>query len=172
MQPDHSYGYVLGLQQKIEVNNDSTLLLTFEMADVGNTIGTTLRPTAPWYRHSLIPGGYTNDGQLLGAYMGPGSNTQELNLYYRSGFYFFGLGVQRWLFDADYYYAQNPALSNPASYVYYNLLISESLRCGIVFGRYEIGTSVTFTQNSDRNFVMGNDVNNWNAELSFKVTLE
>ena len=172
MQPDHSYGYVLGLQQKIEIGTASTMLLTFEMADVGNTIGTNLRPTAPWYRHGLITGGYTNDGQGLGAYMGPGSNSQELNLYYRSGFYFVGVGIQRWLFDADYYYSQNPGASDSVSYMHYNLLVSESLRSGVRLGAYEIGASVSYTNNNDRDFIIGNNVGNWHAELSFKATLQ
>jgi hypothetical protein len=164
MQPDHDAGYVAGLQQKIELGGDSRILVTFEMADVGTNIGDTLRPSGSWYVSDLpSQDGYTEDGQVMGAPMGPGSNTQELDIYYRGGSYYLGLGMQRWLYDADYYYSLAPA-----SYLDYDLLLSGTIRAGFMVGRAEIGASAAYTIDYNRNFTAGDDVGNWHMELSFK----
>ncbi len=137
------------------------------MANVGINIGDTLRASGAWYISDLpSQGGYTNDGQLMGAPMGPGSNTQELDVYYRGEFFFFSLGMQRWLYDADYYYSLAPT-----SYLNYNLLMSGSLRGGVMFGAFELGASVTYTTNYNRNFVPNNTVDNWHCELSVKTKI-
>lgn len=167
MQPDHDSGLVAGIQKKFELGARSKILVTFEMANVGINIGDTLRASGAWYISDLpSQGGYTNDGQLMGAPMGPGSNTQELDVYYRGEFFFFSLGMQRWLYDADYYYSLAPT-----SYLNYNLLMSGSLRGGVMFGAFELGASVTYTTNYNRNFVPNNTVDNWHCELSVKTKI-
>jgi len=165
MQPDHSMGYVGGVQQKIELGPASRILISYEMADVGNTIGSIVRPTGSWYRHGLTEGGYTNDGQILGAYMGPGSNTQELNIYYQASGFFVRIGLQRWLFDADYYYSLNPA-----SYANYNLLFSYMIGSGIKLGTVEIGASIFYTYNYNRNFIPGDPIENLHLDFSVKAS--
>jgi hypothetical protein len=166
MQPDHSQGYVAGIQQKMEFSENSIVLVTFEVADVGNTLGTILRPTGSWYRHSQTYGGYTNDGQLLGAYMGPGSNTQELNLYYLGGSFFFGFGLQRWIFDSDFFYTQSPI-----NYLLYDMMLSGTVRSGVELEGIDIGVSATFTENYNRNFRIGKDYHNWHGEFSIKAKI-
>ena len=170
MQPDHDSGFVAGIQQKFALEGNSDILVTFEMANVGTNIGDTMRPSGSWYTSLPVVGGYTEDGQVMGAPMGPGSNTQELDVYYRSGTYFLGLGVQRWLYDADYFYSvtNTSYAENPNGYMTYDMLISGTVRAGIELDEVELGASVTYTKDYDRNFVVGNDVNNWHAELSCK----
>jgi len=100
--------------------------------------------------------------------MGPGSNMQELDIYYRGSSFFAGLGLQRWIFDADYYY--QPGV-NRGSSQNYNLLLSASLRAGIALERLEFGGSITYNDNLNRNFIQANTMINVHLELSAKAKL-
>ena len=170
MQPDHSDGYTAGIQQKLTFGDSSRLLISIEFSDLGNNIGTTVRPTGSWYRHSIddngnIDPGYTNDGQVMGAPEGPGSNTQEINVYYQRDGWFLGLGMQREIFDADYFYS---LFSGAQNYMDYNLLLTETLRGGFRIGRFEIGAAVAYTNNWNRDFIVNNDLDNWHMEIAVK----
>jgi len=118
MQPDHSEAYVAGLTKSFGLNGGK-LILNLEMADFGNTRGTNIRPTGPWYRHYVLPGGYTNDGQVLGAGIGTGSNSQYVGLRYLSSWGEAGLGFERIAFDTDYFYSF--AVADSYYYRHYNL---------------------------------------------------
>lgn len=62
--------------------------------------------TRTWYTHSRIRQGYTHNGQLLGAGIGPGSNSQRLNLSWLNGFNKFGIHGERVIHNNDFYYYQ------------------------------------------------------------------
>jgi hypothetical protein len=171
MQPTHSYGYVLGMQQKAALSSSCDLLFSGEMADVGNDIGSTIRPTGSWYRHTLvdnngIDGGYTNGGQLLGSPMGPGSNSQEINAYLNFHSWFIGLGLQRLIMDADYFYS----IAKPWGYYGYNMQLTGTLRFGMELQSWlEFGAAFAFTQNWNRDFSPGLAPNG-HVELAFRVS--
>ena len=44
------------------------------------TGGRLLRSAGSWYHHSWVNHGYTNYGEVLGAAIGPGSNSQYLSI--------------------------------------------------------------------------------------------
>jgi len=48
-----------------------------------------------WYTSSIIRQGYTNQGQLLGASIGPGSNSQTINFSWNKGFNMIGIYFER-----------------------------------------------------------------------------
>ncbi len=62
--------------------------------------------TRSWYTNSRIRQGYTNNGQLLGAGIGPGSNSQRLNISWLKGFNKFGIHGERVIHNNDFYYYQ------------------------------------------------------------------
>ena len=171
MQPEHSDGYVMGLQQKIPIGNWGRLLLSLEIADLGNNIGTTIRGTGSWYRHSIIDnggvdGGYTNLGQVMGSPMGPGSNSQELNVYLDRDNWFVGLGIQRMIYDADYFYTY----AKQMGYYGYNLMLTGTLRFGITLTPHvELGSAFAFTNNWNMNFGSVAFAPNGHVELAIKV---
>ncbi|HUX43069.1 MAG TPA: capsule assembly Wzi family protein [Rectinemataceae bacterium] len=169
MQPDHSQGYVIGLQQRIAAGDIGQLLVSAEFSDLGNTIGSTIRPTGSWYRHSLVDnngvdGGYTNDGQIFGSPMGPGSNAQEVNVYFLGNPWFVGIGMQRLLMDADYSYT-TVHITNLS----YNLYLTTTFRAGIrLADSVELSSAIAFVTNWNHNFVPGS-VNNWHVEAGVKI---
>ena len=51
--------------------------------------------TNSWYTHPYIAQGYTNDGQVMGASVGPGGNSQTINLAWVKGKKRIGLQIDR-----------------------------------------------------------------------------
>lgn len=60
--------------------------------------------TRSWYTHPRIRQGYTHNGQLLGAGIGPGSNSQTLNVTWIKGFNRIGVTAERVAHNKDFYY--------------------------------------------------------------------
>ena len=105
-EPDHSQAYMLGFQ-KIGRWGDARLRWYGELAHL--TASTTLRSgrgVVSFYTHSEVVQGYTNRGQLLGAWMGPGSDGQVLGVERMTPRRTTGLMLERVRFDADAYYNQ------------------------------------------------------------------
>ena len=68
-------------------------------------------PTTPltfegnsWYTSKAVPHGFTNDGQILGAHIGPGSNSQIGSISYVNGFTKIGVEFERLVHNNDFYY--------------------------------------------------------------------
>jgi hypothetical protein len=107
-QPDHAQAYTLGIQ-KIVPGVNRWLRVQAEMTHLN--AGTTSRSgrgggnVVAYYVHSRIAQGYTNEGQLLGAWIGPGSNTQFIAADLMGGHTSWGAYVERIAHDNDAYYA-------------------------------------------------------------------
>ena len=56
-----------------------------------------------WYTNEIIKQGYTNQGQILGAPIGPGSNSQTINLSYHYKFNHIGILVERISQNNDFF---------------------------------------------------------------------
>lgn len=63
--------------------------------------------TRSWYTHSRVRHGYTHHGQLLGAGIGPGSNSQTLSISWIKGFNRVGVRAERVAHNKDFYYYSN-----------------------------------------------------------------
>jgi len=73
-----------------------------------------------WYLSNVINQGYSNNGQLMGSSIGPGSNNQNISVSWNKGYNKIGVFVERTAFNNDFYYSvyYNPYASN--GYGYYN----------------------------------------------------
>jgi hypothetical protein len=56
-----------------------------------------------WYTSDIIKQGYTNQGQILGASIGPGSNSQTINLSYHYKYNHIGIMVERITQNNDFF---------------------------------------------------------------------
>jgi hypothetical protein len=56
-----------------------------------------------WYTSTQVRQGYTNDAQLLGASIGPGSNSQMMGISWNKGYNRVGLHVERFVHNNDFY---------------------------------------------------------------------
>jgi hypothetical protein len=73
-----------------------------------------------WYLSTIVQQGWSNNGQLIGASIGPGSNNQSISLSWNKGYNKIGIFVERTVFNNDFYYSvyYNPYAAN--GYGYYN----------------------------------------------------
>ena len=71
-----------------------------------------------WYTNETVQQGWSNNGQLMGSSIGPGSNNQSINVSWNKGYNKIGIALERTIFNNDFYYV---AYYNPyAQYSYYN----------------------------------------------------
>jgi hypothetical protein len=63
-----------------------------------------IREPDSWYTHSYVRQGYTHLGKTIGAGIGPGSNSQTLELAWIKGLKKIGLQFERVRYNSDYYY--------------------------------------------------------------------
>ena len=73
-----------------------------------------------WYTSTITRQGWSNNGQLMGASIGPGSNSQNISVSWNKGYNKIGIFVERTVYNNDFYYATyyNPYAAN--GYGYYN----------------------------------------------------
>lgn len=103
VEPDHTAAYLIGLRKLVPINKrkGEYLQAGIELTELQQTI---LPALGGWYTNSKIRQGYTNQGQVMGAGIGPGSNLQSLNIGWVKGIKRAGFQVERYLHNNDLYY--------------------------------------------------------------------
>ena len=101
--PEHTQGYTLGLQW-LRPLGAGEVRLQAEHTYIEESPTYAWMPTGSWYASALVPQGYTNEGQGLGASVGPGGSGQWFAADWlrgrgRGGVF---LGRIRWAQDAYY----------------------------------------------------------------------
>ncbi len=107
-------GYVAGVRKLIETGKQNSYIeLAAEITQLrlpdpvlifNNSNPFTAPKTNSWYTHDYVSQGYTNRGQLMGASIGPGSNSQTINVSWINGLKKIGLQFERVLHNNDFYY--------------------------------------------------------------------
>lgn len=110
LEPAHSSAYILGLRKLFLLNHQKETYLQLIVESIhlaGNQ--TTIRRNpyltyGMWYLHHQIRHGYTNQGQLLGAGIGPGSNLQTADISWVKSLKQIGITLERYVHDNDFWY--------------------------------------------------------------------
>lgn len=105
LSPQHSRAYLVGFRKLIYLNKSEKQYLDIgaEFTQLSQSIDRVLRGAGSWYIHGQILQGHTNRGEVLGAGIGPGGNLQTLNIHWNKGFNRFGLQLDRFEHQADFY---------------------------------------------------------------------
>jgi len=99
--------YIVGMKKLANLRaNKSYLSFSAEIA-VLELPGTLQSDSSKrsWYTSNYVRQGYTNEGQVLGAGIGPGSNSQMLDISWNKGFTSTGVQLQRIVHNKDLYYS-------------------------------------------------------------------
>ena len=98
-------GYVAGFRKLFAQKKPNQFMeLAVEVTQLELPTAQLIQQSASWYTHSYVRQGFTNQGRVLGAGIGPGSNSQLLDISWVKGFTKIGLQFQRLLHNNDFYY--------------------------------------------------------------------
>lgn len=107
-------GYMVGFRKLLPLDGDGKkgyILLNAEITQLqlpdarlvfNPTNFLSVPKTNSWYTHPYIAQGFTNEGQLIGASIGPGSNSQTLNIAWVKGKKRIGLQIDRLANNNDF----------------------------------------------------------------------
>ena len=100
--PDRSRGFNIGVIKVSDLKNGAKLLFNYEHTTLANnqTRQVTIAPS--YYIHSVVDQGYTNNGQIMGASVGPGANADFLRVNYYHKKHILGFNYHRNRHNDDY----------------------------------------------------------------------
>jgi hypothetical protein len=173
LEPDHSRAYTIGFQKTLPASSGAYVLRA-ENTTLGQTQTVLLRVTGlglgalgggAIYTHSQVTEGYTNDGQLLGAPIGPGSNSQYLGLDRYTSHGRYGVFLERIRYDDDYAWG---ALENvPSGYLSQETDLTLGLNMFRFAHDFDWGLALELTDELNRYFMLEHDIPN--VKLSFNI---
>lgn len=175
--PEHSQGLTIGFSKLIE-SGVGDFMLSFEFTELMQQRDYVFHPAGPWYRHAWGDSyhqGYSNSGQIFGAPIGPGSNSQTIELVYFRKSQKHELKFNRTLYDNDYFYnvyVPNVGL-NGANYFDASLYaerveLNMSLKSTFNFDTYDLMGGFTISYYMNHNYIPSNDLWNFYAQLGFR----
>jgi hypothetical protein len=163
LEPEHSQAYTVGFQKGLELDGGRRLALRGELTHLERDGSLRIRATPVYYAHHLITQGYTHDGQVLGAGIGPGGNQQHLGVDLYDSWGRAGVMVQRRVTDNDAFYEW--AEDNDGTFNDHDVSLDVGLN-GLYFaGDLEVGGQTILTRQLNRYF-FGRSVWNWNVGVS------
>ena len=103
MSPEHSRAYTLGMTKLMPYKgrNDEYIQLGIELTHMEQSLDRVFRDAGEWYIHSPVIHGYTQQGEVLGAGIGPGGNLQSVNIGWVKGLKQIGLQLERYEHNGD-----------------------------------------------------------------------
>lgn len=105
VEPEHTRAYVVGFRKLVPLRRSDEFIqfgIEFTQLEKGTTRNT--RASETWYSHYQVTDGYTNNGQVLGAGIGPGSNLQSIDVNWVKGLKKIGLTFERLVNNNDLFY--------------------------------------------------------------------
>ncbi len=103
---DHyNRGYVVGLRKISGKNSHNTRFeVTAEITQLDATKANEIYTASSWYINENVRHGYTQLGKVIGAGIGPGSNSQSIDISMLKGKAKFGILLERLVHNNDFYY--------------------------------------------------------------------
>ena len=131
-----------------------------------------------WYLGSYLRQGYTNDGQLLGAGVGPGGSSQLLELNWRKNVNRIGLAVERRVHNNDFY---EYTFVNSKDFRRFYVDFSSTIKMDWQYKKWLFGPRLSYImtnnynwwlqQTNDIYFVNGKDVQQFALQFNFQYQL-
>jgi hypothetical protein len=101
---DYRRAYVAGLRKLFTLKNGAYLQLATEFTQMQAPTAELIMDPDSWYTDRSVRQGYTNMGQVIGAGIGPGSNSQAIEFSWVKGLKRIGLEFERIRYNSDFYY--------------------------------------------------------------------
>lgn len=130
LEPEHSRAYVIGFRKLFETTKDAAFELTAELTNLQIPSTNLVREQESWYAHHQVRDGYTHQGQVMAAGIGPGGSSQTIGLSWLKPLNKMGLLFERVVHNNDFYYYAFASRRNYWSHwVDLSVLFSKSWQC-------------------------------------------
>lgn len=168
---DHSRATTIGLQ-KVFLISENNFLFSWEWTQMEQTASRLLRNAGSWYEHSWTYDGYTNNGEVLGASIGPGSNSHYFALNRVKEKEKLGIAFEIIDQDNDFYHEAFSSARDPRRYWkdfnfhfnYSNKINSFWFSSNIIYSR-SLNYKWDLNDNATNYYSPGNDLNNFHMTL-------
>jgi hypothetical protein len=151
-EPDHSQAWIAGLEKLVPVGA-SDVRINAEVAHLGVYRGVSRRGTSSYYTNGTVRQGYTERGQLIGASIGPGSDSQYLGVVLWRNGNMQGLWIERVRWQDDAFYSVVPARF---SYLGHDVELTAGLRFVHAVGPFDVSGGISFSSRRNRLFLACN----------------
>ncbi len=103
----NSGAFVFGFRKLIlmKSHRDENIEVLMEFTQLSMNPTTINRHDLSWYLSPAVRAGYTNEGQMLGAGIGPGSNLQTLQISWIKSLKLIGIRLERNVHNNDFFFA-------------------------------------------------------------------
>jgi hypothetical protein len=149
--PNHTQGYTIGLQWAQPVGPVATARVQLETTYLGKSPTLRDRPVGTWYTSRAVPQGYTNQGQVIGAAIGPGADAQWLAVdYFAPRWQAGGFASRiRWDGEALYTFPTSNFVGNPNKWCSHDTSLLFGVRGALraFFGLVELSYAVDRRRN-------------------------
>ena len=105
--PQHSRAYIFGITKLVEAKKEHKVIsIEYEMIQMEQTIDRLVRGAGSWYVHGRIYQGFTHQGQVIGAGVGPSGNQQDFKILLidQDTQLKYGFSLRRVVHNNDYLY--------------------------------------------------------------------
>lgn len=96
--------YVAGFRKLIPVKNNAHIQFAAELTQMQAQTAELIRDPNSWYTHDKVRHGYTHLGRTIGAGIGPGSNSQNIEIAWVKNNNKIGFQFERLRHNSDFYY--------------------------------------------------------------------
>ncbi|RDC54260.1 hypothetical protein DU508_22500 [Pedobacter chinensis] len=118
VEPEHTRAYVAGFRKLVPlIREEEYIQVGMEFTQLQKNTTRETRASETWYTHYQVSDGYTNNGQVLGAGIGPGSNMQSLDVSWVKGLKKIGLLLERVVNNNDLLYSYADASGEKSQYI-------------------------------------------------------
>jgi hypothetical protein len=181
VQPDKGLASVLGFSKIFPSTKNHYWEFLAEMTNLqlqtrAEQFTTGVPPS--WYLGSYVRQGYTHNGQLVGAGIGPGATSQTIELNWRRAKNRIGLSAERRLHNNDFYVY---SFTNSGDYRRWYVDFATTLKIDWSLGHWDIGPRLSYIQTNNYNwwlfqpqeiyFVPGKDKQQFIGQLNFTYHL-
>jgi hypothetical protein len=178
IQPDKGFASVLGIKKTFATKRKYYWELLGEITQLqlltrAEQFTTGVPPS--WYLGSNVRQGYTNDGQLLGAGVGPGGSAQFVEFNWRKNKNRVGLAVERRVHNSDFY---EYTFVGSQDFRRFYVDFATTLKIDWNYKKFTIAPRISYIKTNNYNwmlfqpqdiyFITGQDINQWAGQLNLQ----
>lgn len=175
---DNARATTIGISKAFSKQSENINIISWEWTQMEQSGGRLLRGGGSWYRHAFVRHGYTNKGEVLGASIGPGSNSNFLSFKRISKKISIELALEIIEHNNDFYYAAFESAKDFRRYWKdYNFHINFEKRINNFWG----AVNLLYSRNLNYQWELddsatpyyhpGNDINNFHLNLKLTYSI-